>query len=74
MWNKFEFYTPLNGGDGFKRLYPVVLMRDEAAGFYEAGSRYVMAYDQVHTLCDVRPGTVLLLHQYRDVLGPHRQA
>jgi hypothetical protein len=64
---KFRFYTPLNGGAGF-RWSMTTAMGKQSERVYGPGDRWVMGYDQIHTLMDVRPRTILLLHQYKDVL------
>jgi hypothetical protein len=64
---KHYFETPLNGGWGFRPAGMTVLV-PQSDECHVAGERYVQAYDHIHTLSDVRDGTILLQWQYRDVL------
>lgn len=63
---RFEYLTPLNGGDGFTwrssaRVVPF------SWGRYLRGHSYAMPHDQLHTIT-VGPDTVLRLTQLADVV------
>lgn len=60
---KFAFHTPLRGSGRFEWQEELGLRWSSATNYVE-GSRWVSAYDEIHTLSNVRPGTVLLLQQY----------
>jgi hypothetical protein len=66
---EYSFRTPLNGGAGFKYERESWL-RLSGTRVHQVGSRHTMCYDQIHTLIDVAPETVLLIWQYPDVKGP----
>lgn len=66
LYERFDYMTPLNGGDGFtwtdtERL--VWYRRDT----YRPGSVHSHEPRDVHTI-KVNPGTILMLHQYEDEL------
>lgn len=65
-YERFDYLTPLNGGDGFKWTGMVWLNRFQSAR-YEAGQRYSLRAEQIHTIT-VRPDTVLQLIQREDVV------
>jgi hypothetical protein len=70
LFNRFDFHTPLNGGDGFKWVKPVCLAESawgSVRPLTSGGSLYRKAAD-IHTI-RVDPGTVLLLTQMQDING-----
>lgn len=67
LYDEFEYLTPLNGGDGFAWKAETHL-REVADTQYEAGEFYNMLPDDLHTIRIAGPETVLVLHQYEDVV------
>lgn len=65
-FNRFEYRTPLNGGNGFT-FDRETMLRPESSPGYSVGDRYLCAFDQIHNLAGVRPGTVIVLSQYVDI-------
>lgn len=63
----FDYLTPLNGGNGFTWRSAARLKRVWEVPFV-AGQGYEMDAPELHTIRIVRPGTVLRLIQYGDVL------
>jgi hypothetical protein len=64
LYNKFNFYTPLNGGEGFVFCKPVVLKK-RSITTRRAGETLGRSSEQIHTI-SVKPNTILLLTQLRD--------
>lgn len=65
----FRYDCIVEGGSGFTSLGPAPL-RIESITRYEDGDVYTnRAHNDIHTLGDVEPGTIILLTQYADV-GP----
>ncbi len=65
-FQEFEYRTPLNGGDGFTWKADVGLMPRGCSNAYTQGHVYFSRANAIHTLSDLRPGTVLLLTQLKD--------
>lgn len=69
-YNEFLYYTPLNGGvgflhNGYVRLGAVTQTE------YSKGDRWHSPASDIHTLLVRKPGTVLFLRQYEDIVsGP----
>lgn len=63
---RFEYLTPLNGGEGFKWRAPATVALLRTCN-YRPGHAYSMRADQLHTIT-VRPDTVLRLTQLADVV------
>lgn len=64
-YERFEYLTPLNGGNGFKWLAEAWLIR--VASRLRVSGSYAMRHDQLHTIT-VQPDTVLRLTQHADVV------
>lgn len=67
IYNRFEFHTPLNGGNGFTWEKEVALTKIGQCP-YSPGARYSTGFKEIHTLAHVQPSTVLMLWQYQDVM------
>jgi hypothetical protein len=65
-YERFEYRTPLNGGDGFTWEREAWLFRASSLSC-GAGEGYGMTHDKLHTIT-VRPDTVLRLVQFYDDL------
>lgn len=65
-YQEFNFHTPLNGGKGFEWRREVFLTKSSSTLYFK-GSRYLMPFNEIHTLERLNPGTILLLWQYRDI-------
>ncbi|MBO6901410.1 MAG: hypothetical protein JJ864_08690 [Rhizobiaceae bacterium] len=67
VFNAFDFYTPLKGGDGFvwREETELALVRESE---YERGEYYLSAGAAVHTISMRADQTVVLLDQYADRL------
>lgn len=63
----FNYRTPLNGGDGFHWTHTDWLLETEDTP-YVAGERYEQRADEIHTIQVAAEGTVLMLHQFADVV------
>lgn len=65
--NKFIYFTPLNGGEGFKfcKEVPMIHMEDRT---FKKGQTCSSNYTDIHTI-SVKAGTVLLLTQFQDQVG-----
>ncbi len=66
-FNRFSYRTPLNGGDGFT-WESEVLLGVQSRNLYKAGEKYGSMHSQIHTLANIKAGTILVLAQYPDVL------
>jgi hypothetical protein len=66
--NKFVYFTPLNGGDGFDFLKEIEFRSTGDFTYYRGGTCHSKAND-IHTI-SVKAGTVLLLTQFADKIGP----
>jgi hypothetical protein len=66
LHERFEYRTPLNGGDGFTWQREAWLFRT-AGRVYARGGGYGMRHDELHTIT-VRPDTVIRLVQFADAL------
>lgn len=67
VFQHFAYRTPLNGGSGFTWERETVLT-DSGSKHYLAGQSYVTKSDEIHTLADVEPGTIIVLTQLVDEL------
>jgi hypothetical protein len=68
IYNKFDFYTPLNGGEGFVWQRPVCLrkaMYNNGTVLVRKGETLFRKASQIHTI-KADQGTVLLLTQLAD--------
>lgn len=66
-FDRFRWYTPLNGGRGFQHDGVAALKLDSAIA-YGPGATYMSSHATLHTLAKVQPGTILVLEQGRDLL------
>lgn len=64
LYNKFDFFTPLNGGTGFKWKKPVLLQKNYPV-IIKPGERLFRNAETIHTI-SVKPDTILLLTQHKD--------
>ncbi|WP_157082607.1 hypothetical protein [Sphingomonas asaccharolytica] len=65
LYDRFEYRTPLNGGDGFAWVREEHV-REHSGGVYTRGRHYRSERHHVHTL-DIRcEGTVIMLEQLAD--------
>lgn len=68
VYQVFKWKTPLNGGDGFAWSEEMGLTKKQEV-FLEPGLvPYRTGWEQVHTIKIIEPQTVLMLHQYCDVI------
>jgi len=68
MYDRFEYRTPLNGGDGFTWAGLDLLFEDRDSFSYTRGKHYRSSETDIHTL-DIRcEGTVIMLEQLADVV------
>ncbi|MBO0676877.1 hypothetical protein JRC04_05330 [Mycolicibacterium sp. S2-37] len=67
MYERFEWMTPLNGGDGFNWIGMSALENYRVRDFVP-GSRYFMQADELHTIQVMEPETVIVLMQFADVV------
>lgn len=65
-YERFEYLTPLNGGNGFTWDREAWLFRTASLN-YGPGAGYSMCHDRLHTIT-VQPDTVLRLIQFADVV------
>jgi len=65
VYDRFDYLTPLNGGDGFEWSRETSL-RMRSSILYRIGESYACDHDDVHTIQIRAPGTILLLNQYAD--------
>ena len=68
VYDKFDFYTPLNGGNGFEWVDEVKLATVSDVT-YKAGQSYYSAASDIHTLQIHAPESVLILLQYEDEMS-----
>lgn len=67
-YHKYDWHTPLNGQPGGWIRRKEVALRPLASRFLQAGDSYVTSHDKIHTLRILEEDTVLLIHQYHDVI------
>lgn len=67
VFNRFEYRTPLNGGNGFT-FAGEARLRTLAKVYRQPGGHYFMRADQLHTIRIVRSDTILMLRQREDVV------
>lgn len=67
VFNRFEYRTPLNGGNGFQFAGETRLL-ETARLRRDAGQHYFMRADELHTIRIVENETVLMLRQREDVV------
>lgn len=67
LYTKFEWRTPLNGGNGFT-FVGTDRIREMARCRYRTGTNYSMSAEEFHTIRIVENETVLLLRQFEDVV------
>lgn len=67
QYERFEWMTPLNGGDGFNWIGLSALENHRIEDF-AAGDWYSMKYDELHTIQVMKPETVIVLAQFADAL------
>lgn len=69
-YHRFDYMTPLLGGDGFTESGTQALYRDKAEvyGDYWTSKSYFMRFDEIHTINILQPETCLMLHQFRDMV------
>ncbi|MEE9481878.1 hypothetical protein [Methylobacterium ajmalii] len=67
VFNRFEYRTPLNGGDGFRWIGEAQLVETGRRGF-RRGQSYYMDAAGLHTIRIVSSETVLMLRQFEDVV------
>jgi hypothetical protein len=66
IYNKFNFHTPLNGGEGFVWEKPVCLLTPTYKRSYvKPGQRLYKKAEEIHTI-QVKPDTIILLTQLQD--------
>ncbi len=70
IYQKFEWRTPLNGGDGFSWVGEECLEVTDAQ-VSRCGQSYLMSHDAIHTIQLREPGTVLALEQFADIVPLH---
>ena len=76
-FQKFEYRTPLNGGNGFTHIgeetlierYSTTLQMNASRGGPHGQPSYSMSYNQIHTIKIRRSDTVLLLEQGEDQIS-----
>jgi hypothetical protein len=65
-WHRFNYFSPLRGGDGFKLRHDCQL-ECESYKILQEGDSYYLTTEQIHTIqVAANERTVLLLLQYRD--------
>lgn len=64
-YNRFEWKTPLLGGDGFHWKDEVKLF-EEQRFFYRPKDAYTMGCEAIHTIRMHEEGTVIMLDQFED--------
>ncbi len=69
LHHRFNFRSPLRGGDGFQFVGPVGLLHDDARRYWR-GDEYHMSHSAVHTLETCDEDAILFLLQYRDEPKP----
>lgn len=64
-YETFAYYTPLNGGDGFKWIgtTPLSIAKRKS---HVAGEAYIMGHEELHTIRLVQNETVIMLNQFED--------
>lgn len=69
-YERFDYRTPLLGGDGFTHRGSEYLYRKKAevVGDYWPSKSYFMRFDEIHTINILQPETCLMLHQFRDMV------
>lgn len=65
VYNRFAYDTPLLGGTGFSWVGETRLLVKKRS-FTKPGQRYVMAYNEIHTIRMLKDQTVIMLVQYED--------
>ena len=70
VYQKFEYRTPLNGGNGFSWVGEQRLreLRRETFRPGLGTASYGMGYNEIHTIKICRSGTILGLNQYADIV------
>lgn len=68
-YSEFAWNTPLNGGDGFTYVSDMMLAATQWTDF-NPGEVYAMSAYEFHTIQVMEPDTVIVLHQYEDVVHP----
>lgn len=68
VYNRFEYRTPLNGGDGFTWDGTTHLL-EMSRKRYHAMQGYNMQYEDIHTIRLVQNNTILMLTQYEDEMA-----
>ena len=66
-FNRFNYYTPLNGGDGF-HFDKEVFLAPLGGNLYEPGQWYASYPDEIHTLQIESSDAVIGLYQYEDAI------
>ena len=66
-YQRFEWMTPLNGGDGFRWAGEVDLV-ETASQTANRNEGYYMRSHGLHTIRLNQPGTILLLRQFEDMV------
>lgn len=67
VFNRFQYLTPLNGGDGFTFERETRLLR-MSRRVYSRNWTYGMEAHELHTIQITEPETILRLRQYEDVM------
>lgn len=63
---RFDYRSPRNGGDGFRKGERVGLVPWSIETYVNPGETYTINSDEIHTI-GVLSNTLLHIHQYRDV-------
>jgi hypothetical protein len=67
-YDRFDYLTPLNGGDGFSWTEEVHLYGHTIPGAKIAGDHWLSSSKDIHTLQVLEEGTIIMLDQYHDVV------
>ncbi|MBM4707827.1 hypothetical protein GS982_01870 [Rhodococcus hoagii] len=67
LMQKFDYRTPLNGGDGFTHVGEQEIWAEKSA-IYGPRQHYLMQAAELHTIRIAKPDTILVLDQYKDVV------
>lgn len=67
VYQRFDYRTPLNGGDGFTHAGEIRL-RETARVRRQTGGHYWMGAKELHTIRIVENETVLMLRQFEDMV------
>jgi hypothetical protein len=70
-YQKFNFMTPMNGGDGFNWVEEVSLKKLKSV-VRGVGRSYIQSYFQIHTIQIMEPDTVLNLKQFEDEIDIYK--